>query len=152
MASWLSRFRIVSVCILALSVSWSTVQVFQSSSFYRDQGAGEIVLSAGSWDSPEDVVGDVKRSLLAEPLSLFSLFTSTLQDTFGREEFDRALVQQGVVVIAAEVISDLDYLNEEWAEFVIRVSLDDGIVQDFLVILFQEGGKWKIFGTKQMES
>lgn len=139
-------FKLAAIVFLGINIVWSRAQQV-SSSYLSDRETGGLSLAASSWVTYEDAVDKIAAALVHQPSEIFSLLSLDLQQTFSQSSFDQELDQKGISIVSTEVISEVEYIGDEWAEFTLRLILEDESRQEFLVVLFKEGGEWRIFGT-----
>ena len=138
----------IIVCLFFISLS-----VLSSHSYFSTTAeVKENVLSASSWHTPEEAVGEVGEALEASASALYQLISGDFQETFSQEDFDQAVVEAGIEIDSVTIVEEplIFGVDGEWAEATLELSTSGGSAQRFKVIFKKENGLWRIFGTEEL--
>lgn len=138
----------ILVCLFFVSLS-----VISTYSYFSTRAeVKENVLSASSWQTPEEAVAEVSETLESSASALYQLTGEDFQTTFSQEDFEAAVAASGIAIEAVKIVTEPRIFgqNGEWAEAVLELKVSDGTSQQFRVIFRKEGGLWRIFGTEEL--
>lgn len=147
---WL-KFVAWSILGVSLFLNWAGFDFSQMR--FGDSENGRVLFSSDVWtvdESVDQAAGEIIGCLQESPLSLFPRFTSDIRKNYGEASFEESLEESDTKIISAEQISSPTLLSDDWAEFVVRLHLQEGESVDFRVILKKEAGLWRIFGTQEI--
>lgn len=142
--------------VFLLLISITTIITLTTFSFLKARAAREkaaatkIEVKTGIWTTPEGTLNLLKSALESnsteqEAADLYNLMTEDFRSSFDMSNFSYSNNGNGIKVLSSEVTEQ----SNEWAKGKMRLSIG-GEEKEFTIILKNESGFWRLYGTEEV--
>jgi hypothetical protein len=142
--------------IFLLFLIFATLAAFATFSFLKARAAREksaatkIEVKTGTWTTPVGTLDLLQSALESnsteqEAADLYNLMTEDFRSSFDMSNFNYSNSGNGIKVISSEITEQ----NDEWAKGKMKL-LIGGEEKEFTVILKNESGFWRLYGTEEI--
>lgn len=118
----------------------------------EDVDEGEALSLSGEPDlQVNTTIESFTSSLKADSSKeIYDLLGSDLKSIFDLDSFTKSLSGRELKILDARIVKEITYVGEEFAQAELELTLSDGTISRYEVILKLEEDGWKIFGTSKL--